>query len=62
MLAGESSEDEDGWRVHERYCIDHIAEFDMHEIVGNVLTRAAELMHDSCLRMDGEHVGKPGGL
>ncbi len=62
MVAGHSSEDEDGWRVHERYCIDHRAEFDMHEIVENVFTRAAEFMHDSGLRMDEDHVGKPGDL
>ncbi len=31
----------------------------MHEIVENVFTRAAEIMHDSCLRMDEDHVGKP---
>jgi hypothetical protein len=62
MVAGDSSEDEDGWRVHERYCIDHRAEYDTHEIVENVLTRAAVFMHDSGLRMDEDHVGKPGDL
>jgi hypothetical protein len=46
MVTGDSSEDEDGWRVHERFCIDHRAEFDMHEIIENVFTRAAEFMHD----------------
>ncbi len=44
-------------RVHERYCIDHKAEFNMHEIVENVFTRAAKFMHDSSLRMNEDHVG-----
>ena len=30
--AGDSSEDEEGWRVAERYCIDHRAAYDMEEI------------------------------
>ncbi len=55
MVAGDSSEDEDGWRVHERYCIDHRAAFGMHEIVENIFTRAAEFMHDSGPRMDEDH-------
>jgi hypothetical protein len=33
MVAGDSCEDEDGWRVHERYCIDHRAAFDMNKIL-----------------------------
>jgi hypothetical protein len=45
MIAGDSSEDEDGWRVHEKYCIDHRSEFDMHEIIDNIFTRAAEFIY-----------------
>ena len=62
MVAGDSSEDEDGWRVHERYCIDHRAEFDTHEIINDVFMSAIAFMHDSGLRMDEDHVGKPGDL
>ena len=56
--AGDSSEDEEGWRVAERYCIDHRAAYDMEEIIDNVFVRATEFMHDSGLRMDEDHVGK----
>ncbi len=62
MVAGDSSEDEDGWRVHERYCINHRAAFDMHEIVKDVFMSAIAFMHDSGLRMDEDHVGKPEDL
>jgi hypothetical protein len=58
MVTGDSFEDEDGWRVHERYCIDHRAAFDMHEIVENIFMCATEFMHDSCLRMEEDQVGK----
>ncbi len=34
----------------------------MNEVVENVFTRTAEFMHDSGLRMDEDHVGKPGDL
>jgi hypothetical protein len=57
MVKGDSSEDEDGWRVAERYCIDHKAAFDMHEIVESIFMRATEFMHYSGLRMDEDHVG-----
>jgi hypothetical protein len=62
MVAGDSSEDENGWRVHERYCIDHRAEFDMHEIVNDVFMSAIAFMQDSGLRKDEDHVGKPEDL
>ncbi len=62
MVAGDSSKDEDGWRVHERYCINHRAAFDMHDIVENIFIYATEFMHDSCLRMDEVYVGKPEDL
>ncbi len=62
MVAGDSSEDEDGWRVTERYCIDYRAALDMHDIVENIFTCATEFMHDSCLHMDEDHVGKPEDL
>ncbi len=62
IVAGYSSEDEDGWRVHERYCIDHRAAFDMHEIVNDVFMSAIAFMHNSGLRMDEDHVGKPEDL
>ena len=39
MVAGDSSEDEEGWRVVERYCIDHRAALDMHEIIDDVFMR-----------------------
>ena len=60
--AGESSEDEDGWRVAERYCIDYRAAFDLDEIIENVFMRATESMHQSGMRMDADHVGKPQDL
>ncbi len=40
MVAGDSSEDEEGWRVRESYCIDHRAAFDMHEIIDDIFMRA----------------------
>ncbi len=46
MVAGDNSEDEDGWRVHERYCIDHRAAYGMHEIVNDVFMSAIAFMHD----------------
>ena len=54
MLAGDSSEDEDGWRVAERYCIDYRASMDMDEIIENVFMRATEFMHQSGMRMDAD--------
>ncbi len=57
MVAGDSSEDEDVWRVAERYCIYHRAAYDMHEMVENIIMRAIEFMHHSCLCMDEDHVG-----
>ncbi len=62
MVAGESSKDEDGWRVAERYCIDHRAEFYTHEIVFDVFMTAIAFMHNSGLRMDEDHVRKPWDL
>ncbi len=62
MVSGDSSEDEDGWRVHERYCIDHRAAFDVHEIVNDVFKSAIAFLHYSCLCMDEDHVGKPEDL
>jgi hypothetical protein len=62
MIAGHSSEDEEAWRVRERYCIDHRAAFDMHEIIDDIFMRATEFMHESGLRMDQDNVGKPEGL
>ena len=35
---------------------------DMPEIIDNVFMRATEFMHQSNLRMDGDHVGKPQDL
>jgi hypothetical protein len=58
MVTGDSSEDEEGWRVRERYCIDHRAAFDMHEIIDDIFMRATDVIHDNCLRMDEDHVGK----
>ncbi len=55
MVTGDSSEDEDGWRVHERHCIDHRAAFDMHEIINDVFMSAIAFMHESGLRMDEDH-------
>ena len=34
----------------------------MEEIIDNVFVRATEFMHDSGLRMDSDHVGKPQDL
>ena len=62
MGAGDSSEDEEGWRVAERHCIDHRAAYDMEEIIDNVFMRATEFMHQSGLRMDEDRVGKPQDL
>ena len=56
MGAGDSSEDEEGWRVAERYCIDYRAAMALEEII---FMRATEFMHDSGLRMDADFVGKP---
>ena len=58
MLAGDSSEGEDGWRVAERYCIDYRAAYDMEVIIENVFMCATEIMHDSCIRMNADHFGK----
>ncbi len=58
MVAGDSSENEDDWRVAERYCINHRAAYDMHAIVENIFMRATEFMHHSGMRMDEDHVGK----
>ena len=62
MGAGDSSEDEEGWRVAERYCIDHRAAYDMEEIIENVFMRATEFMHDSDMRMNADHIGNPQDL
>ncbi len=64
MVVNESSagEDEKGWRVRERYCIDHRMAFDMYGIIDDIFMRATELMHCSGLRMDEDHVGKPEDL
>ncbi len=43
MVAGDCLEDEDGWRVAERYCIDHRAAFEMNEIVQNIFMCATEV-------------------
>ena len=61
-VAGDSSEDEDGWRIAERYCIDYRGSMDMDEIIENVFMRATEFMHQSGMRMDADHVGKPQDL
>ena len=58
MGLGDNSEVEKGWRVVERYCIDHRAAYDMEEIIENVFMRATEFMHDSGLRMDEDFVDK----
>ncbi len=44
--------------VHDRYCIDHRAAVDMHEIIDDIFMCAANFMHKSGLRMDEDHVGK----
>jgi hypothetical protein len=36
--------------------------FDMHEIIDEIFMRATDLMQESCLRMDEDHVGKPQDL
>jgi hypothetical protein len=58
MVAGDSSQDEDGWKVAERYCIDHRAAYNMHEIVENMFMRVNEFIQHSSMRMDEDHVGK----
>ncbi len=58
MVADEISKDEEGWRVKERYCIDHRAAFDMDEIINDIFMRATDFIYESGLRIDGDHVGK----
>ncbi len=58
MIADESSEDEDGWRVKERYCINHRAAFGMYEIIDDIFMCANDFMQESLLHMDEDHVGK----
>jgi hypothetical protein len=64
MVADESFEDVNGWRVKERDCIDHSlrASFDMHEIIDDIFMCATNFMHESGLRMDEANVGKPKDL
>ena len=49
----------EGWRVVERYCANYRVSLDMHDIVEDLYQRATIFMHDSCVRMDGDSVGKP---
>ncbi len=61
QAAGNSSDDEVGWRIAEtpeRYCVDHRASLDMHHITENIYQRATEFMCDSCLQMDGNYACK----
>ncbi len=62
MVACDRSKNENGWRVYARYCINHRAAFDMHEIVDDIFMCATEFVHDSGLHMDEDHVGKPKDL
>jgi hypothetical protein len=55
MVADESSNDKDGWRNKERDCIDHRAAFDVHH---DIFMHTTNFMHESCLHMDKDHVGK----
>ncbi len=59
-VAGDSSEDEESWKVVERCYIDHKAALNIHEIVDDLYQRATHFMHDSDsgVRMDEDFVGK----
>jgi hypothetical protein len=58
-IAGDCSEDVEHWRLVHKYCTDHPAEMDMHDIVDDLYQRATDNMHQGGLCMDEDSVGKP---